>query len=185
MIAMENTIIPRSNPLGRRPAGPVWLISGAFVIVDTALTIGAMKTEGGVQWLLAIFAVIFAIGVFTFFGLVLWNRPQVLYTPADYGNAEYARAFAEAMSTPQSMSFAIEATKAAAIVSSPEGPSDVSEQDRQEKVIKEAAVASDDEEEPDRFVPMLQAFWKHDASSVERLYEDWNKGAKDDDARLV
>ena len=84
-------------------ASPIGVIGGFTALSEIAMVIAAVQTEGGIQLLMTMFAVLFPIGIAAAFFYVLWHRPEVLYPPREYGTtsvADYAYAMRQRNSGP-------------------------------------------------------------------------------------
>lgn len=84
------------NDVPRRGLSPFWMIAIFISFSETVLGIDVIQTRGSIQIALTIFAISFPTIVCTLFFLILWKRPQVLYTPSEFegkvGVDDYARA---------------------------------------------------------------------------------------------
>ena len=65
-------------------ATPLGIIGGFLSITEVALAVVAGLTSGSIQWLIALFAVLFPFAVAALFFLILWKRNYVLYPPEAY-----------------------------------------------------------------------------------------------------
>lgn len=83
-----------TRPRGRTT--PLWVISLFLGLTQTVVTVGVTRTDGTVQAVLAVFVVLFPVLIAGGFFAILWNRPQVFYSPGEYGNQDPLK-FAEAM----------------------------------------------------------------------------------------
>lgn len=80
----------------RRDRNPLWVISLFLSLTEATLGIAASQVDGWIQGLWAVFAVVFPVGVSIAFFVLLWQRPEALYSPGDYGGATVTE-FAAAM----------------------------------------------------------------------------------------
>lgn len=73
-------------PPGQPPRvlNPLWIIALFLGLSETTVGIAAAQSNGWVQGLLAVFAVVFPVLVSTVFFVILWQRPEVLYAPGDF-----------------------------------------------------------------------------------------------------
>ena len=77
-------------------ASPIGVVGGFTALSEIAMVIAAVQTEGGIQFLMTLFAVLFPIGIAGAFFYVLWHRPEVLYPPREYGTTSVSD-YADAM----------------------------------------------------------------------------------------
>src|SRR5829696_5447477 len=89
---------PSSPP--RRPLTPLWIIALFVSLVETVLVVGVIQTRGTVQLALVAFVILFPLLVASGFFAILWDRPHVLYPPAEFGRPDVEK-FARAMRRPQ------------------------------------------------------------------------------------
>lgn len=97
--------------LGRRDAqvlNPLWIISLFLGVSEVTVGIAATQSAGWIQGLLALFAVLFPVGVATAFFVILWLRPFVLYAPGDFSEHTTVTAYVEAMRAPYQPVAAVE-----------------------------------------------------------------------------
>jgi len=67
-----------------RVLNPLWIIALFLGLSETTVGIAAAQSDGWVQGLLAVFAVVFPLLVSATFFAILWQRPEVLYAPGDF-----------------------------------------------------------------------------------------------------
>lgn len=72
---------PRETP---RVLNPLWIIALFLGLSETTVGVAAAQSDGWVQGLLAVFAVVFPLLVSATFFAILWQRPEVLYAPGDF-----------------------------------------------------------------------------------------------------
>ena len=65
---------------------PLWIISIFVTFTETVLGYAVTKTDSWIQGALAIFVMLFAIGIASAFFYILWHKPFHFYSPADFGN---------------------------------------------------------------------------------------------------
>jgi hypothetical protein len=87
---------------------PLWIISLFLGLSEVTVGIAATQSTGWIQGLLAVFSILFPVGVATIFFVILWSKPFVLYAPRDYPEKTNVTSFVEAMTisaTGQSKTF--------------------------------------------------------------------------------
>ena len=77
---------------------PLWVISLFLSLTEGILGVGVIQTSGGIQVALTSFVIGFPIAVAAAFFTILWFKPYVLYSPFEFGSAEDAATFIEAIS---------------------------------------------------------------------------------------
>jgi len=87
----EGQIISRLN----RPVTPLVVICLFLSFTEIALSVIVTKTSGKLQIALAVFAVIYTVGIAIAFFLILWKKPHHFYSPAEYGGNVSPGEFAE------------------------------------------------------------------------------------------
>ncbi|WP_287879377.1 hypothetical protein [Aquitalea sp.] len=92
---MDNKPSKQSN---KSSMTPLWVISLFLSLTEGVLGVGVIQTAGGIQIALASFVIIFPIAVAIAFFSILWFKPYVLYSPFEFGSAEDAATFIEAIS---------------------------------------------------------------------------------------
>lgn len=81
----------------RRGLSPLWIIAIFLSFSETVLSVAVIHTAGGIQIALTTFVVVFPAIVCGLFFLILWKRPYVFYTPAEFGGKVDVQAYVEAM----------------------------------------------------------------------------------------
>ena len=76
---------------------PLWIISLFLTFTEIILGVGVVQTTGGIQIALVSFVISFPILISTTFFLLLWFKPYVLYSPFEFGSAEDAVTFIDAI----------------------------------------------------------------------------------------
>jgi hypothetical protein len=85
-----------------RSLTPLGIIAGFVGLTEAVLGIGLTQVVGGVQVALTVFVIAFPCVIAGAFFLILWHRPFVFYSPAEYGDTdpgEYASAMRTGMLT--------------------------------------------------------------------------------------
>src|SRR5438128_154475 len=77
---------------------PLWIVAAFVTLTETVLGYALTQVSDGVQVALTTFVIVFAILVAGSFFAILWSRPYVFYSPAEYGDID-PRHFADAMRT--------------------------------------------------------------------------------------
>lgn len=77
---------------------PLWVISLFLSLTEGVLGVGVIQTSGDIQVALAWFVIGFPIAVAIAFFAILWFKPYVLYSPFEFGSADDAATFIEAIS---------------------------------------------------------------------------------------
>ncbi len=108
-IASCRAITPSSLPrdatkMSSRPSSnqgsswftPLAIIAAFVTLTETVLGIGLTQVAGNIQVVLTIFVIIFPVYISTAFFYILWCRPYVFYSPAEFGATD-PKHFAEAM----------------------------------------------------------------------------------------
>jgi hypothetical protein len=85
------------NEIPRRGLSPLWIIAVFVSFSETVLGVAVIQTKGGIQVSLTTFVIVFPAIVCGLFFWVLWKRPYVFYTPADFGGDVGVREYVEAM----------------------------------------------------------------------------------------
>ena len=80
----------------RRSLSPLWIVALFLSFCETVLGVAVMQTSGGIQVALTAFVILFPLIVSGAFFIILWSRPQVFYTPTEFGKVDM-RKFVEAM----------------------------------------------------------------------------------------
>lgn len=75
---------------------PLAIIAAFVTLTETVLGIGLTQVSGGVQVALTVFVIAFPTLVALAFFIILWSRPYVFYSPAEFGGTD-PKHFAEAM----------------------------------------------------------------------------------------
>jgi len=81
----------RPRPTSGRAVTPLWIVSLFLTLTETVLGIAVIQTVGGVQIALTVFVLTFPLGVAAAFFVILWSRPWVFYSPAEYGDTDVGR----------------------------------------------------------------------------------------------
>jgi hypothetical protein len=87
----ENEVIPTQSRVT-----PLWIVAAFVTLTETVLGFAVTQVTGGVQIALTCFVIIFALLVAGAFFFILWNRPYVFYSPAEYAGAD-PKHFVQAM----------------------------------------------------------------------------------------
>jgi hypothetical protein len=82
---------------GTRPITPLVIIALFVLLTDAVATVALIQTQGSVQVALTVFVIAFPSVIVTLFFATLWYKPQVLYSPKEYGESTGPEAFALAM----------------------------------------------------------------------------------------
>lgn len=107
---------PTARLRGQGGLNPLWIVSLFLGVAEATMGIAATQVDGWVQGLFAVFSVLFPVAVATAFFAVLWNRPYVLYAPADYAGHTGVKEFVDAVSLPAERSMgAVESSLRAAV----------------------------------------------------------------------
>jgi hypothetical protein len=90
--------------MGRTSAGatvrnPLGLMSIFVALCEVIAGLAATQATGWVQGAFAVFAVVFPIGVIVVFITILWKRPELWYSPADFSRDTPVQAFVDAMNS--------------------------------------------------------------------------------------
>src|SRR4051812_13455293 len=87
---MSNTGQRPPRPSSRGNSGrpqtrltPLWIIGAFLSLTEIVVTVGVIKTEGTIAFILTIFTTIFPFFVASCFFYILISRPQVFYAPSD------------------------------------------------------------------------------------------------------
>ena len=75
---------------------PLWIVATFVSLTEAVLGIALTQVTGGVQVALTCFVIVFALLVASAFFVILWNRPFVFYSPAEFGQTD-PKSFIEAM----------------------------------------------------------------------------------------
>lgn len=75
---------------------PLWIVAAFVTLTESVLGIALTQVTNGVQIALTAFVIIFALFVSSMFFLILWSRPYVFYSPAEYGGID-PKGFIDAM----------------------------------------------------------------------------------------
>ncbi len=75
---------------------PLWIVAAFVTLTETVLGIALTQVTDGVQIALTCFVITFAFFVSGVFFLILWSRPYVFYSPAEYGGTD-PKGFIDAM----------------------------------------------------------------------------------------
>ncbi len=65
---------------------PLWIISIFVTFTEAVLGYAVTKTDSWIQGALAVFVMLFAIGIASAFFYILWHKPYHFYSPSDFGN---------------------------------------------------------------------------------------------------
>src|SRR5215470_721993 len=76
---------------------PLGIIATFVALSETVAGLAAIKTDGTVQLIFAIFAVAFPVFVASLFFAVLWKRSYVFYPPQEFGRDVDVQKYVEAM----------------------------------------------------------------------------------------
>jgi hypothetical protein len=76
---------------------PLGIIAAFVALSETVAGLAAVKTEGAVQLIFAIFAALFPVLIAALFFAVLWKRSYVLYPPKEFGRDVDVTRYVEAM----------------------------------------------------------------------------------------
>lgn len=85
----------RAKPTPNRVT-PLWIVAAFVTLTEAVLGIAVTQVTGGVQIALTGFVIVFALLVSGAFFFILWNRPYVFYSPAEYGGTD-PKHFVDAM----------------------------------------------------------------------------------------
>jgi len=88
---------PNRTELEKRAITPLWVISLFVSLSETVLGIAVTQTSGNIQAALTAFVIGFPLLIAGAFFVILWNRPEVLYAPTEYGKETDVTSFAKAM----------------------------------------------------------------------------------------
>jgi hypothetical protein len=94
---MTDKAFSNSDGSGKNPFTPLGIIAIFIALSETIAGMAAVKTEGGVQIIFAIFSVLFPLLIASVFFLILWRRAYVLYPPRDFGPDVNVGSYVEAM----------------------------------------------------------------------------------------
>ncbi len=90
---------PRAKP----PTGatnskitPLWIVAAFVTLTEAVLGVALTQVTGGVQIALTTFVIVFAFLVAGAFFAILWSRPYVFYSPAEFGDTD-PKGFIDAM----------------------------------------------------------------------------------------
>lgn len=75
---------------------PLWIVAAFVTLTETVLGYALTQVSGGVQIALTSFVIVFALLVAGAFFFILWSRPYVFYSPAEYGTTD-PKHFVDAM----------------------------------------------------------------------------------------
>jgi len=75
---------------------PLWIVAAFVTLTERVLGIAVTQVTGGVQIALTCFVIAFALGAAGAFFFILWYRPYVFYSPAEYGRTD-PKHFVDAM----------------------------------------------------------------------------------------
>ena len=75
---------------------PLWIVATFVSLTEAVLGIALTQVTGGVQVALTCFVIVFALLVASAFFIILWSRPFVFYSPAEFGETD-PKSFIEAM----------------------------------------------------------------------------------------
>ncbi len=77
---------------------PLMVVAGFVSLTETVLGYAVTKTDGFAQVALTLFVIGFAFLVAAAFFYILWHRPQVFYSPAEYGGPVDPKTYIDAIS---------------------------------------------------------------------------------------
>jgi hypothetical protein len=129
----------------RRGLSPLWIIAIFLSFCETVLGVAVTRTTGSIQVALTTFVTVFPVMIMISFFIILWKRPYVFYTPADFTKTVSLGAYVEAMhSRDSSNSVSQQAMKniegrMATIQAILQAPNDLNQ--RAEMVLKETVEA--------------------------------------------
>lgn len=99
--------VSTSEDTGRRLSGfltgpdrhftPLYILGGLILLVESILVAGLTQTDGLVQGVLTGFVGLFLLLALVGLFLIVWERPQHLYSPSEYGTPTSATELADAL----------------------------------------------------------------------------------------
>ncbi len=81
----------------KRHATPLWVISIFITLTEVVVGGVVTQTDGVVQILFTVFAIIFPTFISIAFFYILWNRPHHLFSPTEYGQQVSINEYVSAM----------------------------------------------------------------------------------------
>lgn len=87
----------RTSSGASRPVTPLWIVALFVSLTETVLGIAVTRTAGAIQVALLVFVILFPTLVAGVFFLILWRKPFVFYSPAEFGGDVAIRDYLEAM----------------------------------------------------------------------------------------